>query len=163
MRLSSIARKALIAAAALAITAQMAVAGEKQKYDFVVLSNPVKGMEAEYNKWYNTQHIFDLLHIEGFVAAQRFELSDAQLAPRNTKLTEAQFLQKHPDRYMIIWEIETDDLPGVFARIRKGLDTGTTVSSPAFDGPSYVNHTFMQITKRFTAADLPELARQLGK
>jgi len=140
-----------------------AEAAEKQKYFFIVLSNPVKGMEAEYNKWYNTQHIYDLLHIEGFVAAQRFVLSDDQLAPRNTVLTPEQFAAKHPDKYLIIWEIETDDLPGVFARIRKGLDTGTTVSSPAFDGPSYVNHTFMQLSKRFTAADLPELSKQLGK
>jgi hypothetical protein len=120
-------------------------------------------MEAEYNKWYDTQHIYDLLHIEGFVAAQRFELTDVQLTPKDTVLTPAQFAAKHPDRYLILWEIETDDLAGVFARVRKGLDTGTTVSSPAFDGPSYVNHTFVQLTKRFTAADLPELAKELGK
>jgi hypothetical protein len=157
MRLS-----ALVASAFIALSGT-AFAGEKQKYDFVVLSNPVPGHEAEYNQWYDTQHIYDLLHIEGFVAAQRFILSDAQLAPKDTVLTPEQFKAKHPDRYMIIWEIETDDLPGVFARIRKGLDTGTTVSSPAFDGPSYVNHTFMQLTKRFTAADLPDLAKQLGK
>ena len=42
------------------------------KYTFVVLTNPTSGKEAEYNKWYNDQHIPDVLNVPGFVAAQRF-------------------------------------------------------------------------------------------
>jgi len=42
------------------------------KYTFVVLTNPTSSKEAEYNEWYNKQHIPDVLNVPGFVAAQRF-------------------------------------------------------------------------------------------
>src|ERR1700685_3135400 len=53
-------------------------AAEKQKYYFMVFSNPVNGKEDTYLKWYEGQHIHDLLRIPGFVAAQFFKLSDTQ-------------------------------------------------------------------------------------
>ena len=78
-------------------------AGEKQKYQFMVFSNADSGKEESYLKWYEGQHIHDLLRIPGFVAAQFFKLSDTQYAGTQ------------PQRYLMIWEIETDDLPAVFA------------------------------------------------
>ena len=43
---------------------------EKQKYHFMVFSNPIDSKEDVYLKWYEGQHIHDLLRIPGFVAAQ---------------------------------------------------------------------------------------------
>jgi hypothetical protein len=74
-------------------------AGEKQKHYFMVFSNPIDSKEDVYLKWYEGQHIHDLLRIPGFVAAQFFKLSDAQYGPTQSQ------------RYLMIWEIETDDLP----------------------------------------------------
>jgi hypothetical protein len=32
-------------------------------------------MEEEYNRWYNDQHVPDVLAVDGFVGVQRFKLS----------------------------------------------------------------------------------------
>ncbi len=117
-------------------------AADKQKYYFVVFSNPVSSKEDTYLKWYEGQHIHDLLRIPGFVAAQFFKLSDAQLDG------------KQPHRYMMIWEIETDNLPAVFADVRARLEDGRTVFTDAFDYSTYTSTTMHPITKRVTAEEI---------
>jgi hypothetical protein len=116
-------------------------AAEKQKYYFMVFSNPVDGKEDTYLKWYEGQHIHDLLRIPGFVAAQFFKLSDTQ------------FDGKQPQRYMMIWEIETDNLPAVFADVNARLKDGRTVFTDAFDN-SYNSVTMYPVTKRVTAEEI---------
>ncbi len=74
----------------------------KKKYTFVVLTNPTPGKDAEFNRWYNEQHIPDVLNAAGFVAAQRFKLAETQMAPKLD--------QTH--QYLALYEIETDDLAG---------------------------------------------------
>ena len=60
-----------LAAASLFLAAMTGgFAGEKQKYYFMVFSNPIDSKEGVYLKWYEGQHIHDLLRIPGFVAAQ---------------------------------------------------------------------------------------------
>src|ERR1700742_4494880 len=86
-----------------------ASAGEVHKYYFMFLSNPVKGQEDTYLKWYEGQHMHDLLNIDGITAAQFFKLADSQ------------FYGTHPQQYMMIWEIDTDNLADAFARVNKGL------------------------------------------
>ena len=65
----------------------------------VVLSNCVEGQDDEFNDWYTNQHLADVLKVEGFVAAQRFRLSDTQLEGA-----------KMAYRYFAIYEVESDDL-----------------------------------------------------
>jgi hypothetical protein len=115
---------------------------EKQKYYFMVYSNAVNGQEDAYLKWYEGQHIHDLLRIPGFVAAQFFKLSDTQ------------FGGTQPQRYMMIWEIETDNLPAVFADVNARLKDGRTVFSNAFDNTTYNSSTMYPITKRVTAEEI---------
>jgi hypothetical protein len=116
------------------------LAGEKQKYHFMVFSNAVDGKEDTYLKWYEGQHIHDLLRIPGFVAAQFFKLSDIQYA------------STQPQRYLMIWEIETDDLPAVFADVKARLKDGRTVFTDAFVGG--FSTTMSPITKRVTAEEI---------
>ncbi len=59
----------LMASFCLVSSIKSSVAAEKQKYYFMVYSNPVSGKEDTYLKWYEGQHIHDLLRIPGFVAA----------------------------------------------------------------------------------------------
>jgi len=66
---------------------------------FLVHTEPVPGREDEYNDWYTNQHIPDVLSVPGFVAAQRFVLSDAQRNPA---------LAKDALKYVAIYEIEGD-------------------------------------------------------
>ncbi len=40
------------------------------KYVFLVMTNPTSPeLEAEYNRWYGTDHYRDVLGVPGFVAA----------------------------------------------------------------------------------------------
>jgi hypothetical protein len=119
-----------------------AQAGEKKPYSFIFLSNPAPGKEDLFLTWYTGQHIHDLLAIDGFKAAQLYRLTDAQ------------FVGTHPQRYMMIWEIETDDLPGVFDRVNRGLKSGTTVLVGALDNATANSSTFGPITRRVTAEEI---------
>ena len=38
----------------------------------IVLTSPVAGREAEYNDWYDKQHVHDMVKLCGFAEAQRF-------------------------------------------------------------------------------------------
>jgi hypothetical protein len=131
-------------AASLCLLAAMTsgFAGEKQKYYFMVYSNAVNGKEDTYLKWYEGQHIHDLLRIPGFVAAQFFKLSDSQ------------YSGTQPQRYLMIWEIESDDLAAVFADVSARLKDGRTVFTDAFDRGTSNSTTMAAITKRVTAEEI---------
>jgi hypothetical protein len=43
------------------------------KYGLFVFSNPAGDREDEYNDWYNTVHLRDVVSIPGYCAAQRFK------------------------------------------------------------------------------------------
>lgn len=115
-----------------------ASSAEMKKYYFMFFSNPVKGQEENYLKWYTGQHMHDLLNIDGITAAQFFQVADHQ------------FTGTQPQKYMMIWEIDTDNLADAFARVNKGLKTGTTVTSDTLDGATANSETFTPITNRLT-------------
>jgi len=95
----------------------------KKKYTFVVLTNPTPGKDAEFNRWYNEQHIPDVLNAAGFVAAQRFKLAETQMAPKLD--------QTH--QYLALYEIETDDLAGSLKDLASRGGTPDMIMSDAID------------------------------
>ena len=112
------------------------------KYTFVVLTNPTSGKEAEYNKWYNEQHIPDVLNVPGFVAAQRFRLADAQMGDTN------------PHRYLALYEIETDDLAGALKELKARAGTADMVISDAIDLKGVGAHIFTPVAEKVQAKDV---------
>ncbi|HEX5714190.1 MAG TPA: hypothetical protein VFX85_12835 [Solirubrobacterales bacterium] len=62
----------------------------------IVFSAPTPGKEDEYNDWYNNIHLAEVIEIPGFVAAQRFRLSDEQLPG----------FQPSPHKYLSIYEFD---------------------------------------------------------
>jgi hypothetical protein len=62
------------------------------KHVLVVLTSPNPGQEDEFNHWYDETHLAEVLRIPGVVSAQRFRVSDAQLAPELTSLDGAPYL-----------------------------------------------------------------------
>jgi hypothetical protein len=68
------------------------------RHIFAVLTNPVEGQEAEFNAWYDNRHVHDFLKLPGVVSAQRFRLSTEQSAATT------------PYRYLVLYEIDTDNL-----------------------------------------------------
>ena len=68
------------------------------KQVLVVLSNAVEGTDDEFNRWYTGTHLGEVLKLDGYVAAQRFKLSDGQLGPGDV-----------PYRYFALYEVDTED------------------------------------------------------
>jgi hypothetical protein len=105
------------------------------KHNLVVFSNPVEGQEDEYNDWYTNTHLHDVIKIPGFIAAQRFVLSDEQMQSET------------PYRYMAVYEIETDDLKDTLSALGQAIESGMEISS-AIDMENIGYWIFTPITDR---------------
>lgn len=93
------------------------------RYTFLAFTNPKDGREDEFNEWYDHQHVPDVLGVPGFVSAQRFACTDAQMGS-----------VEH--RYMTLYEIETDDLNSTLAAFGAHAKEGKIVMSGSVDGAS---------------------------
>ena len=93
--------------------------------------------EAEFNEWYNSTHIPDILQAEGFVAATRFQVL-GNPGPGQGK-------------FLAVYEVEADELGKAFAGVQKRL-AGGAGHGPLLDGPRVVGFTpCLQISPRQTA------------
>lgn len=115
--------------------------GQKQRHSMVVFSNAVAGREEENLIWYAGQHVHDLLRIPGFVGCQYYQLSENQLT------------QEQPYKYMMIWDIETDDLQAVLQDVTARMKDGRTVFTGSFDF-KYYDATMTPITKYITTKEI---------
>ena len=74
----------------------------------VVLSNARTDREDEFNRWYD-EHMRDTIDkLDGFAAAQRFELASLPDAP------------DVPYRYLVVYEVEDDRLERAYEQFRYG-------------------------------------------
>ena len=108
------------------------------KYVFCVFTDAVEGREDEYNHWYTNTHLADVVAVPGFVAAQRFKLEPSQDTP---------FQQ----RYLAIYEVETDDLKATKKALTQAAKSGAMPVSDAL-APDVIAAYYQQITARVTAA-----------
>lgn len=74
-------------------------------------SDPAK--EAEYNAWYASTHIPDVLKIPGFVACTRYKVAEAQFGPVET-----------PGSYVALYELDVADLATVPEAMGKAFAAG---------------------------------------
>jgi hypothetical protein len=89
----------------------------------IALSSPCPGREEELERWYDEQHLPDVLRLDGFVSAQRFRLHGE---PRGgVKVPAWQIL--------VIYEIESDNLEMTLAQIPKVIGTPDMPRSDALD------------------------------
>lgn len=95
----------------------------QDKHAFLVLTEPVKGREDEYNDWYDNVHVVDVAAVPGFKSAQRYELSSDQLDG---------YGEDAPLRYLAIYEIE-GDAGNAFAGLLGGVGDGSIPMSEALD------------------------------
>lgn len=69
----------------------------------IVYTNPISPeREVDYNRWYDDTHLPEVLAADGFVAAARYRISDAQ----------AKGVAAPAHRYVAVYEVDTDDLQG---------------------------------------------------
>ena len=90
------------------------------RFKFVVMTRPVEGRDAEYNRWYQDQHLDDILSVEGFVAAQRFRRI-------------AQVSGEEGQPYLAIYEIEAEDGPAALDRLKAFAASGAMFITDAMD------------------------------
>jgi len=88
------------------------------RYKLVVLSSPLEGREADYNDWYQNIHMRQVMAIPGFESGQRYR--------RSAALTQDEFFP-----YLAIYEIETDDIAGALAELRRRAGNGQVTTSDA--------------------------------
>jgi hypothetical protein len=100
-----------------------------------VLTNPVPGKEAEYNEWYNKQHIPD--------GAQRFRLADTQMGD-----------DKKTHKYLALYEIETNDLAATFKEMAARRGTPDIVMSDSIDLKGANAAVFEPVAEKVMARDV---------
>ena len=89
----------------------------------VVLTGPIPGREAEYEEWYDNEHIPDSLETEGFVSGRRYRLVPGAGSD------DSEWTQ-----HLVIYDLEGDDLNDVWdalqARRDQDLKSGDLVARP---------------------------------
>ena len=92
---------------------------DPENFLFLVLTNPADGQEDEYNRWYNDEHIDDVLAVPGFVGVQRFRLTPHPAMPA-------------PEwRYLAFYEVDRARVREAFEELAARGGTDRMPVSPA--------------------------------
>jgi hypothetical protein len=106
-------------------------------HKFISLLNAKEGRDDEFNQWYFLQHIPDVLQIPGFITANRFRISDAQLPG-----------MRPPWKYLIIYEIEAASPASALQELGRRITDGMVVSDAlAADVAAWTYSPFEQPTR----------------
>ena len=105
------------------------------KFKMLVFSNVAKGGdEANYNKWYNEQHIPDVCRVPGFTGAQRFKLNG----------------DEGPAQYLAIYDMEADDPEAVVADLSSKAGTDEMIMTDDIDLDSATIMMYEQVSEPYT-------------
>jgi len=90
---------------------------------YTVRSNPIKGREAEFNDWYSNTHLPEVMKVDGFLSAKRYKLSDVQM------------VKEQAYGYMVIYEINTNDVAGTLVNLGEAtwLNMGDSIDMTTLD------------------------------
>ena len=105
-------------------------------FRYLVYTNPVEGLEAEYNDWYDNTHLGEVIAVPGFIAAERYEL-------------QAEGDAKPEHRFLAIYEFEADDPATVLAELAARAGDGRINMKPVL-APGIKTHIYKVITPRVT-------------
>jgi hypothetical protein len=92
------------------------------RHQLVVLTKALPGREAEFEDWYDTQHVPDVLRVPGVVSARRLHVQQV------TAPTEAPAWLS-----LAIYEIEGDDPEAVLTQIKSRARTPEMPLTEALD------------------------------
>ncbi len=114
-----------------------------RRYKMLVMSRPAEGREDEYNAWYQDVHLPELVSLPGIVSARRFRLA--------RKVSE---VETYP--YLAVYDIETDDIDGVYEQLASGATSGTVTMSDVIDTDSAYAVIYESFGPEVTAAGKDE-------
>jgi hypothetical protein len=91
------------------------------RFLWLVLTNPAEGAEEEYNRWYDEEHVPDMLNVDGVASVQRFQ-HVTSVGPEPGQ------------GYLAVYEVEADSPEDVLAAFDKArAEPGRIRLSPALD------------------------------
>ena len=111
---------------------------ELKTFELIVFSNAVKGQDAQFNHWYDSMHVPDVLHVPGFLSGQRFKLAQNKSAGIDIP------------RYLVRFEFESYDLDSTIAEIGARIKSGQTRMSTTM-APDPMVYFDMPLGLRVTA------------
>jgi hypothetical protein len=94
---------------------------------FFVFSNPVEGHEDEFNRWYDTVHVREVLAVPGITKAQRYALRPLEIPPN-----EIGDVPPPPHRYLALYDVD-GDRDDIMKNFLARLGSGEMSLSPALD------------------------------
>jgi hypothetical protein len=105
-----------------------------RRFKMIVFTNPVENREEEYNQWYTSRHIHEVLTVPGIVSGQRFRFRNGN------------------DRwgYVALYDLETDHPESIIPEIRKRTGDGTFLVSDAISYDGLYSGIFEPITEVVT-------------
>jgi hypothetical protein len=89
---------------------------------FLAFAAALEGKREEYEAWYDSQHLPDVLGVPGFVSAQRYHV----VGRRPEETTRGY-------QYLTIYEIDSDDIDGTIGELRSRVAAGTISTGTLFD------------------------------
>lgn len=108
-----------------------------EKYMLLALQNATLGNDEAFVRWFDQQHIPDLLRVEGIVAAQLYRTSDQQLPGMNPT-----------HQYACLYEVETEDLGKCINDMMRRANTDNMPHSATLDYKSIHAVYFKPVTAR---------------
>lgn len=105
-----------------------------EKHLWIVHAQPVAGMEDEFERWYETTHIPDLLDFPEFVSGQLFKLDPASK-------------ESPAHDYIVVYEVD-GPLDRVFEKLGQAKSEGKFFVSEAFDPNNKVEYIYKPVTEK---------------
>jgi hypothetical protein len=106
------------------------------RYQYVILAAAVPGREAEFEHWYDEQHLADVVNIEGVVNARRFRIVDQKVTN----------LDAPGWRSLAIYDIESEDPQAVLATISAAAGTDAMPLTEAMTRTGLVQLLVQQVS-----------------
>jgi hypothetical protein len=109
------------------------------RYQFLVMTRAETGTDEEFNRWYDRQHLADVLAVPGFVSARRFKV-----------LTAATLGSGEPPQwqYVAIYEMECEDPQSAVAELMSRADTAQMPISKSLELQSATTFLLQQISEK---------------
>lgn len=115
----------------------------------LVQTNPKPGREDEFNEWYSTRHVYDLLRVPGIVSVQRYRVTANRRVDGNGYED-----MPGPFQYLAVYEIEGDPAD-ILKGIEQARSAGQIPWSDALD-PAFSAYFYEPIGDKILASDVTD-------
>ena len=108
------------------------------RYVMMVLTNPVAGQDDAYNEWYDSEHVPDVVNVDGFVRGQRFRLAATGLGN----------VDPPSHQYLALYDLEAESAAAANNALIEAARNGQIKGHEALDHSSVATWFFEPIANR---------------